>query len=198
MSSSDIQTYPVTPERWSDMQALFGPRGACAGCWCMWWRLARSEWSRQQYEANRLAMQSIIESGEIPGLLAYLSKNDRSQLDQPIGWISVAPRQAFPTLDRSPLLKPVDDQPVWSIVCFFVNRKYRRQGLTTQLIKSAVDYACHQGAKIVEGYPYVPQKERASTLSIYTGVPSAFLKAGFVEIARPSNTRMIVRYYTGM
>src|SRR4030042_265170 len=94
---------PLTPERWSDFEKLFGPRGAIGGCWCMWWRLKRSEFERHQGDDNRQTIRAIVLSGEVPGILGYV--NERA-----IGWCSVAPRDAFPVLDRSPVLKRVDDQ----------------------------------------------------------------------------------------
>jgi GNAT superfamily N-acetyltransferase len=191
----DIEIHPVTIDQWPEMQVLFGPRGACAGCWCMFFRLTRSEYGRQSGEGNRLAMQSIIESGEVPGLIAFKQPAEPGASPIPIGWVSVAPRLAFPALDRSRLFKPVDDQPVWSIVCFFVSRPYRRQGLTVKLIQAAVDFARRGGAQIVEAYPVEPKKDRAPDVFVYTGLYAAFLKAGFIEVMRRSETRPIMRFY---
>jgi GNAT superfamily N-acetyltransferase len=140
-------------------------------------------------------MQSIIESGEVPGLLAYLVEETAKEPPTPVGWISVAPRERFSALERSRLFKPIDNQPVWSIVCFFVAKKYRRQGLTSQLLNGAVLYAAQNGARIVEAYPVEPKKERAPDVFVYTGLASAFRKAGFVEVARRSETRPMMRYY---
>lgn len=175
------------------MQALFGPRGACAGCWCMYWRLKRSEFTEKTGEGNRSAMQALIQTGEVPGLLAYLTPEDENVAPMAVGWISIGPRAAFPVLARSRVLKPVDDQPVWSIVCFFVTRSYRRKGLMASLIDAAVEYARQQGAQIVEAYPVEPKQERTSDVFVYTGLVSAFRKAGFEEIARRSETRPIMR-----
>jgi GNAT superfamily N-acetyltransferase len=130
----------------------------------------------------------IIESGEIPGLLAYRD-------GKPVGWCSVQPRRAFPVLDRSRVLKAVDDRPVWSVVCFFIARPYRRQGVTVALLKAAVDYAKEQGAQIVEGYPVDPKSGETPDLFAFTGTPSAYHKAGFVEVLRRSPTRPIMRYF---
>jgi len=195
MSPPEIEIHPVTPARWPDMQALFGPRGACAGCWCMFWRTQRSIFEKLSGEDNRLAMQSIIEKGEAPGLLAYLVGETTEIPTTPVGWISVAPRQRFLALERSRLFKSIDDQPVWSIVCFFIARKHRRQGLTVKLLDGAVNYAAQHGARIVEAYPVEPKKERAPDVFVYTGLASAFRKAGFVEVARRSETRPMMRYY---
>ena len=184
---SELEIYPVTPERWADFVQLFGPRGAVGGCWCMWWRVTRAEYDRQKGEGNKQAMRMIIESGEIPGLLAY-------QDGKPIGWGSVGPRQAFPVLDRSRILKPIDDRPVWSVVCFFIAKPFRRQGITTELLKAAVSFAKAQGTRIVEGYPVEPLKGETADLFAFTGTPSAFRKAGFVEVLRRSQTRPIMRY----
>lgn len=177
--------HPVTPERWTDLEDLFGAKGACAGCWCMWWRLRRSEWTQGKGEGNRLAFKAIVESGEVPGILAYAGS-------RPVGWCAVAPREAYSALARSRTLKPIDDQPVWSVVCFFVARPYRRKGLTVELLRAAVDHVRARGGRIVEGYPSRPGKKTADAW-IYTGVASAFEKAGFIEVARPSGGASIMR-----
>ena len=195
MSSLNIDIQPVTLDRWQDMQTLFSPRGACAGCWCMFWRIRRSVFEKQSGEANRQAMQAIIESGEVPGLLAYQTSEPAGGDPTPIGWVSIAPRPVFTALERSRLFKPIDEQPVWSIVCFFVSRKYRRKGLTVQLLKGAVNFAAQNGAHIVEAYPVEPKKENAPDVFVYTGLASAFRKTGFVEVTRRSETRPMMRYY---
>jgi GNAT superfamily N-acetyltransferase len=178
---------PVTTNEWPDLQKLFGPNGADGGCWCMWWRIKRSEFDRNHGEPNRRAMEVIIRSGEVPGLLAYLKT-------EPIGWCSVAPREAFPVLDRSPVLKRVDDQPVWSIVCFYIARKYRRSGLEGLLIEAAVDYARSRGARIVEAYPVDPATGRFESGSAFTGTVGTFRRLGFEEVARRSKRRPVLRF----
>ncbi len=179
---------PLTPERWQDFEKLFGPRGACGGCWCMYWRFTRSQYTDQQGELNRRSIQALVDSGTIPGILAY-------QDGEPVGWCSVAPREEFPTLARSRILKPVDDLPVWSVVCFFVARGQRRKGLTVQLLKAALDFAHSQGARVVEGYPVEPKAGKAPDVFVYTGLLSAFVQAGFSEVLRRSETRPIMRYH---
>ncbi|MCJ7536498.1 MAG: GNAT family N-acetyltransferase [Anaerolineales bacterium] len=180
--------HPVTPDRWEDMEQLFGPRGAIGGCWCMWWRIKRVDFEQQQGDGNHEAMCSIVESGKVPGILAY-SKG------KPVAWCSVAPREDFPVLDRSPILKRVDDQPVWSIVCFYIAKGYRRQSLSALLLSEAVDYATQNGARIIEGYPIAPKKDQAPDIYAFTGLVSTFAKAGFSEVARRSITRPIMRYF---
>ena len=132
-------------------------------------------------------MKSIVDSGEVPGILAYARS-------EPVAWCSVAPRERFGSLERSRTLKRVDDQPVWSIVCFFVAKPFRGQGLMVTLLQAAIGYALDHGAKIVEGYPVEPRKA-LSGYSGYTGIASAFLKAGFVEVVRRSGHQPIMRYY---
>ena len=194
MKFDHLEIHPLTPDRWGDFERLFGPRGATGGCWCMWFRLPRSQFDRLKGEGNRLGMKSIVDSGEVPGLLAYLPEPAQSELLSPVGWCSIAPRQAFPVLARSRILKPVDELPVWSIGCFFIHRKYRRQGLTIQLLRAAVEYARLHGAPAVEGYPVDPKSGSSPDAFMYTGLATAFRKAGFVEVARRSETRPIMRY----
>jgi GNAT superfamily N-acetyltransferase len=180
--------YPLTARRWKDFETLFGKRGACGGCWCMWWRITRREFDKQKGEANRIAMKALVDAGEIPGLLVY-------QKTEPIGWISLAPREKFPTLERSRILKPIDQQKVWSIVCFFIDKRYRNQGVSRSLLKSAIDYVFNQGGNILEGYPIEPKKSRTADIFAYTGLFSSFIGVGFTEVARRSETRPIMRFY---
>ena len=181
-----LQVHPLTMERWSDFERLFGQRGACGGCWCMWWRRKRAEFDRQKGAGNKRAMKRIVASGEVPGVLGYID-------GEPVGWCSIAPREAYPVLQRSRILKPVDDQPVWSVVCFFVCRAQRRRGLATALLEAAVDYAAGQGAKIVEGYPIEPKKDPMPDAFAWIGLASLFRRVGFREVARRSATRPIMR-----
>jgi len=177
---------PLTSERWGDLEDLFGARGACGGCWCMWWRLKRSQFDRQRGEGNRRALKSLVDSGEVPGILAY-------QKDDPIAWCSVAPRECFPGLERSRTLKPIDAEKVWSVTCLFVSKAYRRQGISVKLLKAAKDFVRRQGGKLVEGYPIVPGSAKLPDPFAWTGVASAFHKAGYQDFAKPSKSRRIVR-----
>jgi len=153
----------------------------------MWWRLKRSEFERQKGEGNRKALKKIVDSGRIPGIFAYAKS-------QPVAWCSVAPRETYPTLERSRTLKRVDDKPVWSVVCFFVAKPFRRKAVTTKLLRAAIDYVSEQGGKILEGYPVEPKKAKIADTFAYTGLASTFRKAGFVEVLRRSETRPMMRY----
>lgn len=185
MTQIETTFAPLTAQHWADFEDLFGANGACAGCWCMWWRLPRAEWTRQQYEPNRQAMRALVDAGHVPGILAYRD-------GQPVGWCSVAPRAEFPTLGRSRVLYAVDDLPVWSIVCFYIRRGQRRKGISAGLINAALDWAQQNGAPAVEAYP-VDAPGKFSTGGAFTGWAETFRHAGFVEVARRSPTRPIMR-----
>lgn len=178
--------HPLTQKLWRDFEMLFGRNGACGGCWCMYWKLRGKAFEESAGYTARQLQKAVVDSKTVPGLLAYSE-------GYPVGWIAVEPRSAYPKLAHSRVLKPVDDQPVWSITCFFVEKKHRRKGITVELLKAAVAYVKEQGGKIVEGYPVDTPKNQADTF-VYTGTASAFKKAGFVEVARNSPTRPIFRY----
>lgn len=187
MARPKPEIVPLTSERWRDFTRLFGPKGACAGCWCMEPRLTRSEWQKNQGAGNRRAMKRLVDKGSrAPGILAYVD-------GEPAGWCSIEPRESFSRLSRSRVLAPVDDKPVWSIVCFFVDRRFRGRGLSVALIRGAVDHARARGARIVEGYPVEPRKKPMPPVFAYTGIAAAYRKAGFKEVARRSETRPIMR-----
>lgn len=177
---------PVTPDRWKDFEALFGERGACAGCWCMWWRGTRKVYEKNKGAGNKRRMKKIISSGEVPGILAYIG-------GEPVGWCAVGPRERYEALTRSRIMAPVDDKPVWSVTCFFVRRDYRRRGVSTRLLDAAVSYAASQGARIVEGYPVEARKAEEPDPFMYHGVASAFRRARFKQVARRSPSRPVMR-----
>jgi len=186
-SMNELNISPLTPDRWEMFEQLFGSRGACAGCWCMWWKLPRKDFNSGQGELNQKSMKSIVFSGQIAGLLASMD-------GIPAGWVAVEPREKYPVLARSRILRPLDDIPVWSITCFFVAKKFRGQGLTIALLKAAIAYVEKNGGKVVEGYPVEPRAGKMAPAFVYTGLASAFKQAGFVEIERRSETRPIMRF----
>jgi len=185
---SGLTFRPLTPSRWRDLEALFGLRGACGGCWCMWWRLERARFNRQRGAGNKRALKRIVKNGPPPGLLAYAGK-------QPVGWCALGPRPSYSALERSRTLKPVDEKPAWSVVCFFVTKPFRGRGLSVKLLRAAADYARRKGARILEGYPVDTRKGRWADPFVYTGTVSVFRRAGFREVARRSATRPLVRRF---
>jgi GNAT superfamily N-acetyltransferase len=156
----------------------------------MWWRLKRTDFDQKKGENNRLALKAIVKSEEPVGILAYAE-------GRPIGWCAVAPREDYRRLETSRILKPVDDRPVWAITCLFVARPRRRSGVTIELLKAAVEHVRKRGGELVEGYPVEPRTGSMPDAFAYTGLASAFRKAGFVEVLRRSETRPIMRFEIG-
>ncbi len=152
----------------------------------MWWRCSRAEFARKKGTGNKRALHRIVHSGPPPGLLAYLG-------DEPVGWCAVAPRNQYARLTNSRILGPVDDEAVWSVVCFYVARPFRKRGITESLLEAAVRFAGEHGARFVEGYPVAPAKDRVPDVFAYTGFVSTFAAAGFSEVLRRSPTRPIMR-----
>lgn len=179
-------TFDIRPADWSGFVEVMGDKGGCGGCWCMLWRQSRAAMEAGKGAGNRAAMQALFERGEVPGLIARAE-------GRAVGWVQIDARAAFPRLATSRVLAPVDDLPVWSVSCFLVQKPYRRQGLSTALLRAACDLAASRGATMVEGYPVdTPQKAYAPVYA-WTGFLGTFRDAGFVEVARPSPTRPILR-----
>lgn len=190
--SMRLEFHPLTPARWGDLEQLFGSSGACAGCWCMWWRLPGPEFSRKAGAGARAALRRITRRRP-PGILAY---HDRV----PIGWCSVAPRVEFmPRLSRwTPFRRQAEalnagTSAVWSIVCFFVDRTYRGKRVAVRLLREAVRYAGRRGAAIVEAYPVDAAARQVTALSAYTGTAAMFRRAGFREVVRAYPARPVMR-----
>lgn len=188
--TATVEVRTATPSRWDDLVRVFGPNGAYSNCWCMWWRMHSADFDRASPRSKREALRRMVVGGPAPGLLAYVD-------DEPAGWVSVAPREQFGRLERSPKLKRIDDTPVWSIVCFFVHRRHRRGGVARALLHGAVRHAARRGARVVEAYPVDPARRSYGTAEAYTGVVPLFEEAGFREVARRGNRPIMRRTVRG-
>jgi GNAT superfamily N-acetyltransferase len=186
----ELEFEPLTPDRWPDVVKLFGPRGACAGCWCMVWRRSRADWERGKGSGNRAAFQRVVRKGPPPGILAYVD-------GEPVGWCAVASREVYVQLERSRVLRRIDAEPVWSVSCIFVTRRYRRRGVSVALLRAAGKFAASHGAHVVEGYPVEPYSGKMPDAFAWTGTVAAFRAAGYEEAARGSPKRPIMRLVVG-
>lgn len=179
---------PVTAARWEDLVELFGPSGAYSGCWCMFPRLSGAEFSKNGNKGNKAAMQRIVKRNEVPGLLAYDG-------GRPVGWISLGPREEFGRILRSPLFKPLDERPVWSVVCFFIGHEHRGRGVGKALLGAAIEYARKQGAQTLEAYP-VDTKGlhlEGEEPSLFYGTQRIYEQAGFKVVARRKARRPMMQ-----
>ncbi len=175
MKSVTVQ--PLTAERFKDLAALFDEGGDPKWCWCMYFRKRGLSWSNSTPTQNRRGLRTLAAEDPAPGLVGYLD-------GRAVAWVSLAPREAYDRLGSSKVLAPVDDLPVWSIVCFVVSRTVRGSGLGTQMLAAAVDYARRQGAATLESYPVASERGRITPAAAFHGTQSMFEKAGFSVVAR--------------
>lgn len=187
MDTDDTQIraefHPVTVERLADLARFSAQHGKFRYCSCMRWRMTSTEYQRSTKEQRVAALDDRVREGIPVGVLAYMD-------GEPVGWCSIAPRETYVALERYRALARVDDAPVWSVACFFVDSRVRRQGITLGLLRAAVGYALSQGAQCVEGYPVEPD----ARLYTYMGSPATFLRAGFRQVATTAGGRIIMRY----
>ncbi len=187
---------PLTPETWADLEELFGlPGGSIVrGCWCMFYRRTGPSPGHDGppgsiKAANKQAMCDLVGSGVVPGLIGYSD-------GAPAGWISLGPREEYLKLRRSPVMKPVDDTPVWSVVCSYVARPYRGEGMQHLLLDAAIEYARRSGVAVLEAYP-VDKPQRSHDDFMFFGSRSLYERAGFREVVRRSPTRVVMRLELG-
>ena len=188
---ADFVTAPLTPQTWPDLDTLFGlPGGSIVrGCWCMFYPADRAgpplPAGQTSGQANKQDLCRLVGSGTRPGLIGYLDGS-------PAGWISLGPREEYLKLRRSPIMKPVDEMPVWSVVCSYVARPYRGQGLQHRLLAAAIGFARTSGAATLEAYP-VDKPVRSHDDFMFFGSRSLYERAGFTEVVRRSPTRVVMR-----
>jgi len=182
-TASKLQFHPVMRERLPDLARFSETHGKFRYCSCMRWRLKSADFKGSTKENRVAALEGLVRESTPVGVLAYAD-------GEPVGWCSIAPRVSYEALQRFRALPPIDDQPVWSVVCFFIDQHFRRQGVTLGLLKAAVKYARSQGAKVIEGYPVEP----GPRLYTYMGSPETFRKAGFRDVTPSGQARQVMRY----
>lgn len=178
-----LRIRPLTPDLWPALEDLFGSKGACNGCWCMYWRIGAA-YRKAQGDKNKAAFKKIVKDGPPPGLIAFDG-------DRAVGWCQLTPRDKLPWLDRAWRLKRVDDLPVWSLSCFYIRIGYRRKGVTSALIAAALKAAKRSKAPALEAYPLDAARTPSASS---TGYATTFARAGFKTIACHTAPRPIMRH----
>ena len=186
-SATDLQILPLTADRFADLDGLFAT-GDPRWCWCMYFRARGRSWANSSAASNRADLEALTTQADrsrsvAPGLVAYRD-------GAAIGWVSLGPREDYERLAYSKMLHPVDDRPVWSIVCFVVAGRQRGKGVATALLDAAIAYARERGAATLEAYPIHEGRGRVSSNAAYTGTQGMFERAGFeiVELRQWNET----------
>jgi GNAT superfamily N-acetyltransferase len=179
----------LSRKNWDKFVRLFGAKGACGSCWCMYYRLSRSDFKEGKAEdGNKNSMKAIVWEGNPTGILAICE-------DQAIAWCAFAPREDYIKLEKSRVHKRIDNRPVWSITCFFIDKNFRQMGISVELIKGVIKFARQEGISIIEAYPTIPTTNHLPDSFLWIGLYSSFKKAGFKIVDRTSKNRPMVRYY---
>jgi GNAT superfamily N-acetyltransferase len=180
---------PLTIRNWDKFVQLFGKNGACGNCWCMYYRLSKPDYLEGKAdEGNKRAMMEIVRGGKPAGILGLYE-------GQAIAWCAFAPREDFIKLEKSRVHKRIDDKAVWSIPCFFIDKTFRKHGVSVELLKGVIKYAQDNGIKIIEAYPTIPTTEKLPDSFAWIGLLKSFERAGFEIVDRTSVNRPMVRYY---
>jgi GNAT superfamily N-acetyltransferase len=184
-----FEVVPVTKKNWDQFVTLFGDKGACGNCWCMYYRLSRSDFIAGKTEdGNKQTMKRIIWSDKPVGLLGLLEGH-------PVAWCAFAPRKDFIKLEKSRIHKRIDNQEVWSIPCLFINKNFRRSGISVLLLRGVIGYAKKHNVKIIEAYPAIPIQDKIPDAFLWFGLYKSFERTGFEIVDRTSKNRPMVRYY---
>ena len=195
-SKLPVEILQLTTDRFADLAALFEEGGDPRWCWCTYFRVRGRDWTNSTAEENRAVLETAARENaaddRAPGLIAYDGTHA-------VGWVSVGPREDYERLAFSKVLAPIDDTPVWSIVCFVVGRRSRGSGIASALLAAAIDYARAHGATVLEAYPVeIASGSRVPSANVYHGTLSMFERAGFTVVERrqhhaASPVRPIVR-----
>jgi len=188
--SGVLSIEPLTKANWQKFVQLFGEKGACGNCWCMYYRLKQSDFAEGKMDdGNKNAIKELVRKNRPTGLLGFIE-------DQPVAWCAFAPREDFLKLENSRVHKRIDNNSVWSIPCTFIDKNFRRAGVSVELLKGVIKYAKDNGIKIIEAYPTIPTREKLPDSFAWIGLYKSFERAGFEIVDRTSKNRPMVRFYT--
>ncbi len=185
---SDMIFEPLSKKNWPLFVQLFGERGACGNCWCMYFRLKKDDFVQgKENDGNKERMKELVWSDAPTGVLGIYES-------RAIGWCAFAPREDHLKLEHSRVHKRIDDLPVWSITCFFIDKSFRRMGVSVAMLKGLIDVARKQKIKVIEAYPTIPTQEKLADSFAWIGLYRSFEDAGFKIVDRTSKNRPMVRY----
>lgn len=188
-----LDIHPLTPDRWDDFARLFGPQGACYGCWCTYFRLAPKDRQARTGDSKRDWMKARAEAGPPPGLIGYLD-------GAPVAWVQVGPRPDVPEFNnRGRVSAPPDptdavDRTAWAVSCFFTASKARGQGHSHSMVSAAIRHAREQGARILDACPMRRSKQSRS-VGLFVGSERVFIRTGFETIAERKEGRPLMRLH---
>jgi len=186
-SAPRVKVRELGTDDWPVIERLFGDKGACGGCWCMWWRVPRGGklWEESKGAKNRRAFKRLLTAGKVFGCLAFVD-------DEPVGWCCVGPRADFPRLERTKALQTEWDEGTWSVTCFYIKAGFRGKGVASALLPKSVALAKRRGARVIEGYPVKPKTKKAVPAAFaWTGIPNLFERCGFDCSPGPEPSRDI-------
>lgn len=188
---TSVRVAPATPERWDDVQTVFGTRGDPSWCWCQFF-VTTGRGYEESPESNREALRCQLDADVPPGLLAYAG-------DEPVGWLQVGPRAMFPRVTTNGATAGLDAAGVWRCTCFVVRVGHRRRGIAEALLAGAVAYAREHGAEMLEGHPVdlAARESKPTSANLYHGTASMFARAGFAEVLRTRPDRPVMRLRLG-
>jgi GNAT superfamily N-acetyltransferase len=186
---NELTFEPLTKANWPKLEQLFGEKGACGNCWCMYYRLSKSEFNEGKINnGNKDKMKDLVWGNKPTGMLAFYE-------GRAIAWCALAPREDFSKLARSRVHKPIDNKRVWSIPCFFVHKDFRLCGISVEMLKALINYAKQENIKILEAYPTTPTTQKLPDSFAWIGLYSSFKQAGFIIVDQTSRNRPMVRHY---
>ncbi len=197
ISAAQLTIVGANQASWADLQAIFGTTGSPGHCYCQHFKVRDRDWRSvtDQERRDRLRQQSNCDNPgarATSGLVAYVG-------DEPVGWVAVEPRTAYPRLPRMRTVwggrqEDEADDTVWAVTCFVTRRGYRKRGISYALAAATVEFARQHGARALEAYPMETEPGKELTWGeLYVGARQVFAEAGFTEVSHPSPRRAVMR-----
>jgi GNAT superfamily N-acetyltransferase len=186
--ADDFTVRALTPETWDAFAALVEKHnGIFGGCWCIWFHPDGPE-RGQGYEANRSLKRTYVEQGRAHAALVFDG-------DQAVAWCEYGTPEELPNIHhRKDYESAGDSPPDYRLTCIFIDRDYRRKGLTSIALHGALDLIAQAGGGVVEGYPQdLSDGRRVGNSFLYNSTRALYERAGFSYVRPKGKNHTVMR-----
>ena len=186
---TDYEVKPLGPDTWDAFEQLAGRHnGVWNGCWCTWFHTFYADKEKgRTAESNRGLKERLVNEGRAHAALVF----DGAEA---VAWCQYGTPQELPNIyHRKEYEAGLDRLPDYRLTCFFVDKKYRREGMAGVALRGALDLIAQAGGGVVEAYPQDTDGQKVSATFLYSATRSLFEQAGFSYVRSKGKNHCVMR-----
>jgi hypothetical protein len=173
-------------ETWKDFERLVQKHnGVWGGCWCRYFHPTPPEKIESKEDARSYKL-SLVKEDKSHAALVY-------DADTCVAWCQYGPPEELPNIMHKKEVESKMTIPDWRITCIFVDRDFRKKGLSLFALNGALELIKKSGGGVVESYPQDTEGKKISNSFLYNGTKEIFEIAGFNFEGKKGKNHCIMR-----